>query len=116
MLDEEEISDVSLATFYLFDKEDLGTSRPGVQLAAFRGGCGCGHGCGGGGCRGCGGGSRLRRWRLQRLRRWRLQRLWRWLSRLWLWRLWWLRRLRRRDLGLGRRLLLVVGRLRPLLD
>jgi hypothetical protein len=55
MLDEEEISDVSLATFYLFDKDDLGTSRPGVQLAAFRGGCGCGHGCGGGGCRGCGG-------------------------------------------------------------
>ena len=61
-LDEEEISDVSLATFHLFDKEDLGNSRSGIQLAAFRGGgCGCGHGCGGGrgcggvrGCRGCG--------------------------------------------------------------
>ena len=52
-LDEEEISDVSLATFHLFDKEDLGNSRSGIQLAAFRGGCGCGHGCGG--CRGCGG-------------------------------------------------------------
>jgi hypothetical protein len=53
-LDEEEISDVSLATFSLFDN-DLGHSRPGMQLAAFRGGgCGCGHGCGGG-CRGCGG-------------------------------------------------------------
>src|SRR5271167_2314978 len=51
-LDEEEISDVSLATFHLFDKEDLGNSRSGMQLAAFRG-CGCGHGCGG--CRGCGG-------------------------------------------------------------
>jgi hypothetical protein len=53
-LDEEEISDVSLATFYLFDKENLGNSRSGVQLAAFRSGCGCGHGCGGG-FRGCGG-------------------------------------------------------------
>jgi hypothetical protein len=56
-LDEEEISDVSLATFYLFDKENLGDSRSGIQLAAFRGGCGCGHGCGGG-FRGCGGGFR----------------------------------------------------------
>src|SRR5271154_6476710 len=35
-LDEEEISDVSLATFYLFDKEDPGNSRPGIQVAAFR--------------------------------------------------------------------------------
>jgi hypothetical protein len=52
-LDEEEISDVSLATFYLFDNENLGNSRSGIQLAAVRGGCGCGHGCGG--CRGCGG-------------------------------------------------------------
>jgi hypothetical protein len=53
-LDEEEISDVSLATFSLYDT-DLGNSRSGIQLAAFRacGGCGCGHGCGG--CRGCGG-------------------------------------------------------------
>jgi hypothetical protein len=56
-LDEEEISDVTLATFYLFDKENLGDSQPSVQLA-FRGGCGCGHGCGGGGFRGCGGGFR----------------------------------------------------------
>ncbi len=52
-LDEEEISDVSLATFHLFDKENLGNSPPGIQLAAMRTGCGCGHGCGG--CRGCGG-------------------------------------------------------------
>jgi hypothetical protein len=56
-LDEEEISDVSLATFYLFDKDNLGNSRPAIQQLAFRGGCGCGHGCGGG-CRGCGGGFR----------------------------------------------------------
>jgi hypothetical protein len=57
-LDEEEISDVSLATFHLFDKDDLGNSQSGIQVA-FRGcggGCGCGHGCGGGGFRGCGGG------------------------------------------------------------
>jgi hypothetical protein len=59
MLDEEDISGVSLATFYLFDKENPGASRPGVQVA-FRGGCGCGHGCRGcgGGFRGCGGGCR----------------------------------------------------------
>jgi hypothetical protein len=54
-LDEEEISDVSLATFYLYDKENPGNPQSGVQLA-FRSGCGCGHGCGGcGGFRGCGG-------------------------------------------------------------
>ena len=47
-LGEEEISDVSLVTFYVFDKENVGSLKPGVQLA--RGG-----GCGGGGCRGCGG-------------------------------------------------------------
>jgi hypothetical protein len=51
-LDEEDISGVSLATFSLFDKENLGDSQSGIQLA-FRTGCGCGHGCGG--CRGCGG-------------------------------------------------------------
>ena len=44
-LGEEEIADVSLATFYVFDKENVGTSRPGVQLAMR----GCG-GCGGGNC------------------------------------------------------------------
>ena len=52
-LAEEEISDVSLATFYLFDRESTGNAQSGVQLAVVRGGCGCGHGCGG--CRGCGG-------------------------------------------------------------
>ena len=75
---EEEIADVSLATFYVFDKENVGTSEPGVQLA--HRGCGGCHGCRGcheaaeaaiGGCGGC---VRLR-W-LRRLRRlWRLWRL-----------------------------------------
>src|SRR6267378_2054469 len=51
VLGEEEMVDVSLATFYLFDRENVGS---GVQLARGCGGCG---GCrGGGGCRGCGGG------------------------------------------------------------
>jgi hypothetical protein len=48
-LGEEEMADVSLATFHLFDKEDTGAVRGGVQLAW---GCRCG-GCRG--CRGCGG-------------------------------------------------------------
>ena len=54
-LGEEEIADISLATFYVFDKEKVGS---GVQVA--RRGCdGC-RGCavrasgGGGGCGGCG--------------------------------------------------------------
>ena len=52
-LGEEEIADVSLATFYVFDKENTASAKSGVQLA-YRGcgGCrGC-HGCRG--CRGCG--------------------------------------------------------------
>ena len=56
MLSDEEVSDVSLATFYFFDKENTALGRPGLQLV--RGGCGgCGgRGCGCGGCggRGCG--------------------------------------------------------------
>ena len=52
-LGEEEISDVSLATFYVFDKENAGAHRPGVQLAARA----CGRGCRGcavhRGCAGC---------------------------------------------------------------
>ena len=52
VLGEEEISDVSLATFYVFDKENTPPFRHGLRLAA--GGCG-GHG-GGGGCGGHGGG------------------------------------------------------------
>lgn len=60
VLGEEEIADVSLSTFYVFDKELGGTSHlgEGLQLA---GGCrGGGGGCrgGGGGCRGAGGGCR----------------------------------------------------------
>jgi hypothetical protein len=56
MLGEEEIADVSLATFYVFDKESTAAAKDGnVQLAR---GCGCrgcgGRGCGGRGCRGCG--------------------------------------------------------------
>jgi hypothetical protein len=73
-LNEEEIADISLATFYVFEKEGEGTS-PLVQLVGHGhgwGGCGgcrgwghgcrchgCGHGCGGCGCVsvgiGCGG-------------------------------------------------------------
>jgi hypothetical protein len=60
LLGEEEIADVSLATFHLFDKENGGT---GVQQMAWGcrcGGCGC-RGCGCracrcAGCAGCGGG------------------------------------------------------------
>jgi hypothetical protein len=48
-LGEEEISDVTLATFHLFDKETIDQSRSLLHLTR----CGCG--CGGGGCR-CGGG------------------------------------------------------------
>jgi hypothetical protein len=32
-LDEEEISDVSLSTFYVFDHENAGARRPGLQFA-----------------------------------------------------------------------------------
>jgi hypothetical protein len=53
VLGEEEMADVSLATFHLFDREN-GT---GGFTQVARGGCGGCHGCGGGGgCRGCGGG------------------------------------------------------------
>jgi hypothetical protein len=61
-LGEEEISDDSLATFYVFDKENASS---GVQLVGHRGCGGC-HGCRGcrgchRGCRGCGRLLRLRR-------------------------------------------------------
>lgn len=59
LLGEEEIFDVSLATFYVYDKENAGSSAPARSLRLARGGCGgcggCHMGCGGGGCR-CGGG------------------------------------------------------------
>jgi hypothetical protein len=57
---DEEIFDVSLSTFYTFDKENAGQTSLAQQLKLARGGgCGCGHGggcgCGhGGGCGGCG--------------------------------------------------------------
>jgi hypothetical protein len=54
MLGEEEISDVSLSTFYVFDKENAGNLQLGTQVA--QRGCGrCGgcRGCGRCGCRGC---------------------------------------------------------------
>jgi hypothetical protein len=56
LLGEEEISDVSLSTFYVFDKENA-KPQLGEKLAWWRGcrcgGCRCGwRGCGGcGGCR-----------------------------------------------------------------
>src|SRR5580704_4114575 len=58
LLGEEEISDVSLSTFYVFDKENA-KPQLGEKLAWWRG-CRCGCGgcrCGGCGCgwRGCGG-------------------------------------------------------------
>jgi hypothetical protein len=46
---EEEISDVTLATFYVFDKENTGASPPDQQLR-LAGGGGGGCGCRGGGC------------------------------------------------------------------
>ena len=49
-LGEEEIADVSLATFNLFDRETKAGPGPLLQMAA----CGCGRcRCGGCGCRGC---------------------------------------------------------------
>ncbi len=54
---EEEITDVSLGTFYVFDKENAAKPRLGEQVAWWRGCGGCGgYGrCGCGGCGGCGG-------------------------------------------------------------
>jgi hypothetical protein len=57
-LGEEEIFDVSLAAFYVFDKENTGPPPLAQKLRlARRGrGCGCRHGyLRGGGCGGCGG-------------------------------------------------------------
>lgn len=61
ILGEEEISDVSLATFYVFDNENAGAHRPGLQLAKKtrgHGGSAVHRGCGGcavacGGCASC---------------------------------------------------------------
>ena len=58
-LNEEEITDVSLGTFYVFDRENEPELDQGIKLAAKGGcgGCGC-RGCGGGGAARCGGGGR----------------------------------------------------------
>jgi hypothetical protein len=61
ILGEEEISDVSLATFYVFDNENARPHRPGLQLAKRtrgHGGRAVHRGCGGcavacGGCASC---------------------------------------------------------------
>jgi hypothetical protein len=60
-LGEEEISDVSLSTFYVFDRENTATPQLGEKVAYIVRGCGC-RGCRCGGCRcgwrrcwGCGG-------------------------------------------------------------
>ncbi len=53
---EEETSDVSLSTFYVFDYENAGARRPGIQLAQRRGCGGCGGGAGACTNGGCGGG------------------------------------------------------------
>jgi hypothetical protein len=61
-LNEEEMSDVSLGTFYVFDKENAGIARDqqlaqrGCRCGGCRGCRGCGRGCGCrcGGCGGCG--------------------------------------------------------------
>jgi hypothetical protein len=60
-LSEEEIFDVSLATFYVYDKENARTHLAAQSGQGCSGGKGCsgggcgGGGCGGGGCSGCGG-------------------------------------------------------------
>jgi hypothetical protein len=56
-LGEEEISDVSLSTFFVFDKENAGAARLGEKVA-YRGcrgcrGCAVVRGCGGCGCACC---------------------------------------------------------------
>ena len=55
-LDEEEIADVSLGTFYVFDKENDSRLGQGIRLAAHGHGCGrCGGGCAAARCGGCAG-------------------------------------------------------------
>jgi hypothetical protein len=55
-LDEEEIADVSLGTFYVFDKENEPRLGQGIRFAARGcGGCGRCGGCAAGRCGGCAG-------------------------------------------------------------
>jgi hypothetical protein len=62
VLGEEEMADVNLATFHLFDKENGAAAGQQIAWVGRCGGCrGCGwRGCRCGGCRGCGG--CCRRW------------------------------------------------------
>src|SRR3954469_3249426 len=53
-LGEEELSDVTLSKFFVYDREATASSKLGLQFAQR---CGGGRGCGGG-CRGCGGAGR----------------------------------------------------------
>ena len=53
-LGEEELSDVVLSKFFVYDREATAASKLGLQYAQR---CGGGRGCGGG-CRGCGGAGR----------------------------------------------------------
>jgi hypothetical protein len=55
-LSEEEISDVSLSTFYVFDKENDATLKAGVKTAWWGCRCGCARACrcGWRRCGGCG--------------------------------------------------------------
>lgn len=60
VLGEEEMADVSLATFHLFDKENIGGEVQEAAVVVRRGcggcrGCRAWRGCRCGGCRGCGG-------------------------------------------------------------
>jgi len=59
ILGDEEMSDVSLGTFYVFDKENATTPKLGEKIAwrgcGRCGGCGRGCGCRCGRCAGCGG-------------------------------------------------------------
>ena len=61
-LGEEEISDVSLSTFYVYDKENAAKPHRGEKVAwgCRCGGCRCG--CGWRGCGGCGGCGCCWRW------------------------------------------------------
>ena len=71
-LDEEEIADVSLATFHIFGKENKSALGQGIRLAAR--GCGgrCGGGCAAARCGGCAG-RRLRSGQVRRQVRRRLR-------------------------------------------
>jgi hypothetical protein len=61
-LEEEEISDVSLATFYVFDRENMGAPRLDERIAQRCGRCGGGCRCGGAaGIGRCGGGCAIAR-------------------------------------------------------